>query len=137
VDSFAPVRYLFPYCTVIVDEDALYVETRFADGTSVGSTPNDDPHTMQMAEDLGYGSDTWAMSKDHELLHTWIAHLEGRRWSDTMWRVAHPDQLGSIGDIAVAEEETRVLEFQRQLDKDAPRPWDSADAIPTDDVMPW
>jgi hypothetical protein len=130
------VQYLYPHCTVIIDEEAQYIETRFADGATVGSTPNQDAHTLRMAEALGYGTDTWAMSRDHEMAHTWLAHVAGMPWSNTFWRIAHPTADGSIGDDEVADEETRVLDFQRQLDKAGARPWDVAD-VPKLDTLPW
>jgi hypothetical protein len=130
------VQYLYPHCTVIIDEAARYIETRFRDGAKVGSTPNRDEHSLRLAEDLGYGNDTWMMSKDHEMAHTWLAHLAGLPWSETFWRVAHPDAEGSAGDEQVAEEEALVLEFQRRLDKRAARPWDEG-SIPTTDTLPW
>jgi hypothetical protein len=130
------VQYAYPHCTVIIDEAAHYVETRFTDGAIVGSTPNQDDHTLKMAAELGYGTDTWTMSKDHEMAHTWLAHVAGLPWSATFWRISHPTEQGSIGDDEVADEETRVLEFQRHLDKAAPRPWDRSD-IPTVDTLPW
>jgi hypothetical protein len=130
------VQYLYPHCTVIIDEAARYLETRFHDGTIVASTPNDDPHTMAVATDLGYGTDTWTMSKDHEMCHTWLAHTAGQPWSDTFWRLAHPEAIGSIGDVEVSEEEAMVLDFQRTLDKAAPRPWDAA-GIPVEHTLPW
>ena len=130
------MQYDFPRCAVLVDEPGQYVETRFPDGTTVGSTPNRDPHTLATALDLGYGDDTFAMSSDHELAHTWLAHLDGRPWSPTMWRLAHPDGDELPDDAEVAEEEQRVLDFQRTLDKAAPRPWDAAD-VPTKSPLPW
>ena len=129
------MHYVFPHCTVTVDERNRYVETRFPDGATVGSTPNDDEHTRRVSADLGYES-SWEMSRDHEIAHTWLAHLAGAPWSATMWRVAHPAAEGSIGDDEVAAEEAAVLEFQRTLDKAAPRPWDVAD-VPAKGPMPW
>ncbi|MCU1362114.1 MAG: hypothetical protein JWN99_3403 [Ilumatobacteraceae bacterium] len=130
------MQYLFPRCTVIIDEAARYVETRFEDGSTVGSTPNTDDHTLQLADELGYGADTWTMSKDHEICHTWLAHLDGEPWSATFWRIAHPDLTGAIGDDEVADEEARVLAFQRTLPKDQPRPWDTG-SITVDHSLPW
>jgi hypothetical protein len=131
-----PVQYFFRGCIVIVDAANRYVETRFADGCSIGSTPNDDPHTFDVAVDLGYGDDTWTMSRDHELAHTWLAHVEGLDWSATMWRLAHPHLVGSLGDVEVSEEETRVLDFQRLIDKTVTRPWDRGE-IAVVDELPW
>jgi hypothetical protein len=131
-----PVQYVFPACTVVIDENNHYVETRFADGKKVGSTPNRDAHSLQVAAELGYGDDTWTMSRDHEVAHTWLAHLDGRPWSRTMWRLAHPDDDALPDDAEVAEEETLVLDFQRGLDKSEPRPWDVAE-VPQKKPLPW
>jgi hypothetical protein len=130
------VQYVFPSCAVLVDERGRYVETRFPDGTKVGSTPNDDPHTLRTAADLGYGVDTFAMSRDHEVAHTWLAHLAGRPWSPTMWRLAHPYDDDLPNDDEVAREEATVLAFQRTIDKAQPRPWDLAD-VPEKAPLPW
>lgn len=120
------MRYVFPRCQVLVDERGRYVESRMEDGTTVGATPNRDERSLAIAAELGYGDDTWRMSRDHELSHTWLAHLEGKPWSPTMWRLAHPHSEDVADDVAVAEEESRVLEFQRSLDKSRPRPWETS-----------
>jgi hypothetical protein len=132
----AGVQYRFPHCAVLVDEEARYVETRFEDGTKVGSTPNLDAHTLNTAIQLGYGDDTWAMSRDHELAHTWLALLDDKPWSLTMWRLAHPDGDDLPNDAEVAQEEARVLAFQLGLDKERPRPWDEAE-IPAKAPLAW
>ena len=123
------MQYVFPRCRVLVDEDARYVESLMEDGTKVGATPNRDEPSLRLAVELGYGDDTWEMSRDHELSHTWLAHQEGLPWSATMWRLAHPDSSEVAGDVEVAKEETRVLDFQRTLDKAGPRPWDASAEI--------
>ena len=123
------MQYVFPRCRVLVDEEARYVESRMEDGTKVGATANGDERSRRTAAELGYGDDTWAMSRDHELSHTWLAHLEGAPWSPTMWRLAHPQGSDVADDVAVAEEESRVLAFQGTLDKSSPRPWDTSTEI--------
>lgn len=134
--TFARMRYVFPGCSVLIDELNRYVETRFADGTKVGSTPNRDPHSLRVAADLGYADDTWAMSRDHELGHSWLAFIDGLPWSPTMWRLAHPEYPGLPSDAEVAEEEATVLEFQRTIEKAAPRCWDLAE-VPLKQPLPW
>ena len=121
---------------MVVDEEQRYVETRFPDDSKVGSTPNADAHTMDVARDLGYGDDTWAMSRDHEISHSWLAYLDGVPHSPTMWRLAHPYDDALPNDAEVAEEEARVLAFQATLDKSAPRPWESGE-IPVKPELPW
>ena len=123
------MQFVFPRCRVIVDEEARYVESLMEDGSKVGATANCDAASLLTSQDLGYGDDTWAMSRDHELSHAWLAHLEGRPWSPTMWRLAHPHSSDVAGDTEVAEEEARVLAFQRTLAKDAPRPWETSSEI--------
>ena len=123
------MQYVFPHCRVIIDERARYVESVMEDGTKVGATPNRDEASLAIAADLGYGDDTWEMSRDHELSHTWLAHLEGRPCSPTMWRLAHPHSSEVADDRTVAEEEARVLTFQRALDKTGPRPWETSPAV--------
>ena len=123
------MTYTLGACRVVVDDERRYLATRFPDGTEVGATPNTDPASLAMAAELGYGADTWAMSRDHELAHTWIAHVEGRSWSPTLYRLGHPSSGPLVpSDDDVAHEEARVLDFQRRLDKSAPRPWDATDA---------
>ena len=129
------MQYVFPHCSVLVDDANQYVETRFPDGTRVGSTPNRDPHSLRTAQRLGYGDDTWSMSRDHEIAHAWLAYLAGLPWSPTMWRLAHPSGPDIPDDDQVAEEEAMVLEFQRTADKDA-LPWISAD-VPGKEPLPW
>jgi hypothetical protein len=123
-------------CVVLIDVTSRYVETRFPDGTRVGSTPNTDRHSLQMATSLGYGNDTFAMSRDHEVAHTWLAHCAGLPWSRTMWRLAHPYGDDLPDDSEVAEEEAMVLRFQRRLDKSEPRPWDLA-GVPVKRPLEW
>ncbi len=118
------MQYVFPRCVVLVDEVTRYVETRFEDGTKVGATPNRDDRSLRMSRGLGYGQDTWTMSRDHEMAHTWLAHVARLPWSPTMWRLAHPLSRQVAGDVEVAEEEARVLAFQQQLDKAGGRSWD-------------
>jgi|GEM_PF-4871158 len=128
--------YRFRGCEVVVDERSRYVETRFPDGTKVGSTPNRDDDSLRLAASLGYGDDTWAMSRDHEIAHAWLAHLRGADRSPTMWRLAHPEGE-VISDDEVREEEAEVLELQGALDKAAIRPWDHGDEVERDDRVPW
>ena len=123
------MQYVFPHCRVLVDEEARYVESLMHDGTKVGATANHDETSLRIAGELGYGDDTWAMSRDHELAHAWLAHVDGGTSSPTMWRLAHPDSSDVAGDVEVSEEEARVLEFQRTLDKASPRPWETAPEI--------
>ena len=67
------------------------------------------------ARTLGYGEDTEALSREHELLHTFLMEAVGFGSSPTLWAVAHGQQ-GAVAPIwAQEEEETRVLSFQAYL----------------------
>lgn len=62
--------------------------TVFADGAHVDALPQDDDAYIARAEALGYGGDTLAMSREHELLHSLIAHWLGLPESPTLRGVA-------------------------------------------------
>jgi hypothetical protein len=118
-------EYVFAGCTVIVDEEHRYLETWFPDGTRVPAAPNYDAASIERAHDLGYEGDTWAMTRDHELAHSWLAVTSGLGQSPTLWHLAHPE-AEPLGEHDVNGEEARVLRFQRTLSKPGPRPWDVA-----------
>jgi hypothetical protein len=89
--------------------------THFPDGAEVPAQPNIDPARLQMAHDLGYGDDMralWLMTVHHEILHTWIAVIQGYADSATLWHVAHnvKPTPGLMG-----KEEALVLAFQKYL----------------------
>lgn len=106
-------------CTIEWDNDQQWLVTRFPDGTQVPATPNHRPEDIALATELGYPN-TWEMSRDHELAHTWLAVREGRDFSPVLWAVAHRTVLPPG---QADREEARVIEFQRSLDKRARRPW--------------
>jgi hypothetical protein len=106
-------------CSVIVDDEQEYVETRFPDGTKVPATPNGTPEAAEMVSKLGY-SDEWTMTVDHEICHCWFAYLEGHV-SPALWHVAH--QNSEVDEVIWAEEQ-EVLEHQKELSSQEKRPWD-------------
>lgn len=107
----------FKHCQVVVDDENRYLVTRFEDGTYVPATPNYTDDDILRAYELGYDGDTWQLSLDHEVAHTFLATREGLQASPTLWKIAHPDF--TLSAAAIANEEARVLEFQRLLVK----PW--------------
>lgn len=92
-----------------------YTETCYHDGTRVTATPEDsDPYRANAAE-LGYGTDTASLSRDHEILHTFLAEALGYGSSPTLWAVAHNFE-GAVAAIwEQEEEETWTLAFQSYL----------------------
>ena len=92
-----------------------YTETCYHDGTKVTATPEDSEQYRANAALFGYGSDTAALSREHEILHTFLAEKLGFGTSPTLWAVAH----GQTGDVAPIweqeEEEGWTLAFQTFL----------------------
>jgi hypothetical protein len=95
---------------------AAYLETAFlCCGAKVPAAPQDTDAYRQTARACGYGDDTAALSRDHELAHTILAEARGLPWSPTLYSVAHghPLPLGYV-----PEEEETVLSFQRWVNGD-------------------
>lgn len=104
-----PIRFEIGKTVVDVWPSRRYLETIFEDGTKVPACPQDTDEYRKTAMDTGYGTNTWALSLEHELIHSLLSG--GRSW--TLWSVAH-DHIGLAPDI-VAQEEKRVMEFQKKL----------------------
>lgn len=81
--------------------------TRFADGAVLVAAPVDDAESRAHASALGYrGADAvWAMTRDHDLLHTLLAEARGLPHSPTLHAVA----TGKPVDPAVADDEERIV----------------------------
>ena len=69
--------------------DGLTV-TRYREG-HVDARPHDTEEYRARARSLGYGSDTLAMSRDHEVMHHWLAASLGLPHSPTLYGVARGD----------------------------------------------
>ncbi len=92
-----------------------YTETCYHDGTRVTATPEDsDPYRANAAA-LGYGTDTASLSRDHEILHTFLAEALGYGSSPTLWAVAHNFGEATAPIWEQEEEETWTLAFQSYL----------------------
>ena len=92
-----------------------WTETAFRDGTKVTAMPEADDKYHRLAAEMGYGADVARMSREHEILHTFLAEALGYGSSPTLWAVAH----GQEGEVAQLweqqEEEAGVLAFQVYL----------------------
>lgn len=93
--------------------DDNYTETRFYDNSRVPALANNDPESLKTAKDLGY-KDTAKMSREHEILHTFLSEKCGLPYSPTLWSVAH-DQENCIPVHVQYEEEAAILGFQKYL----------------------
>lgn len=83
----------------------------FADGVSVPSQPEDSDAYRAAAQHHGYGTDTWQLCVDHEIMHLALADWLGLPDSPTLLAV----RRGRLGDDLVlrALEETAVLAVQQ------------------------
>ena len=104
--------FTFPGCVVNADYTNNYIETVFPDGTKVPATANFRQEDIDMAEKLGYGFNTAMMTREHEILHTYLAVKMGHDYSPTLWDVAHNQNLGQG---LHGSEEGNVLTFQQYL----------------------
>ena len=110
--------YTFKYCWV--NSSPGYTETVFHDGTRVVAMPEASPAYGANAAKLGYGEDIAALSREHEILHTFLAEKLRDGASPTLWAVAHGQQ-GNVAPVWEQEiEEAMVLAFQAHLNGAAP-----------------
>lgn len=93
--------------TIELHDSGLTV-TRFMDGTFVEALPHDTDEYRARAAELGYGKDTAAMSREHELAHAILARELRLPVSPVLWAVAH----GEPPPTDNAWEEAAVLAFQ-------------------------
>lgn len=100
-------------------EEKRYLETHLPGGGVVPAAANDDPDSLARAHALGYHGDTWAMSRDHEVMHTLIAVRRGLSCSPTLLYVATGAGPG-IDEGLRCREEQEVLGLQATLRCGAP-----------------
>ena len=92
-----------------------YTETCYHDGTRVTATPQDSEEYRANAANLGYGTDTGSLSRDHEILHTFLAEALSGGASPTLWAVAHNFEVAVAPIWEQEEEESWTLAFQSFL----------------------
>jgi len=105
--------YEFRHCWVHVSPG--YTETVYHDGSRVCAAPELNETYFAKAERYGYGRDVAALSREHEILHTFLAEKLGYGSSPTLWAVAHNHEGGVAPVWEMEEEETMVLAFQVYL----------------------
>jgi hypothetical protein len=81
--------------------------TRLNNGRSVPAAPQRNSAYRERARSLGYGSDTAAMSREHEIAHSILAAVLGLKESPTLAGVA-AERFWPFWD----KEEAAVLAFQ-------------------------
>lgn len=101
--------------------------TYFPDGSELAACPHDTDEYRECAAEMGYRDDTWAMCREHELLHSAMAVMEGREYSWTLYQAAN----GREGDTC---EEARVLAMQKHLNEVR---WLSGESAPPLIIEEW
>ena len=89
-----------------------FLETVFPDGTRVPAIPQDTDEYRATAQRLGYGTDIWALCREHEIAHTLVARALGLEYSPTLWAVAHGRTVRTELPGEMAAEEDLVLAYQ-------------------------
>lgn len=100
---------------VYVDNQQRVLRTYFPDGTYLDASPNYDKNSFDRAVAIGYDGDTWWMSREHELVHTFLAVKAGLPYSPTLWTVANKGKPGDAPNDYREAEEGVVMEFQRYM----------------------
>jgi hypothetical protein len=94
-----------------------YLETVFT--LKVPAAANYDQQSVDRAIALGYQGDTWAMSRDHELLHSLIAEQRGEDYSHVLLGVAYRELGGDkeriVSPLSSWQEEILVLSVQKYI----------------------
>jgi hypothetical protein len=119
----APTVYRFLHAEARVHDAARFIETVFADGARCPAIPHDNPavdspfHIQEQrdtAAALGYGGadPVWAMVREHDLAHSFLAERLGWPLSITLWCVAHQLEA-TIPEPLRLEEEAQVFDFIR------------------------
>lgn len=86
----------------------LITITEFPGHGFVLAYPQDTPAYRQRAREHGYGRETAAMSRDHELCHSLLSHWLGLPRSAALFSVAVGENAGRLGQL----EETAVMAVQ-------------------------
>jgi hypothetical protein len=109
----------FQGCTVRIFPESRYLETVYRDGTKVPAVPHNTEVYAGNARKYGYGEDTFALCREHEILHTFLAEKMGLPHSPTLWAVAHDFPAGGPPENEFYIEEQMVLDFQTALNDDS------------------
>lgn len=116
-------------CTEVRVWNPEYWMVTWIQGRDVVATGNPgDLDAVALAHSLGYGGDTWAMSRDHELLHSWLAVRRGLPFSPTLWAVSRGDKHLTAdairdweeGDVLALQKFLRLGACEPDLDRVAP-----------------
>ena len=110
----------FAHCRVEEWPSRRYLRTVFLDGTFCHAAPHDTDDYRATAAALGYGADTWAMCREHEMAHVFLAERLHDAVSATLYAVANDAEDAMPLDLRQAEE-SLVLDFQRLCNGVDPR----------------
>jgi hypothetical protein len=109
-----PREVIFRNCVVRIWPSHRYLETRFPDGAIAPAAPNDDEESRARAQRLGYGTDLWRMTVEHELAHTFTAEARGDPFSIVLSYVAHGGDQ-KLWPAGGKDEDGRAISLQELL----------------------
>lgn len=106
-----PPTMVYHYGKTTVTVGDGWVKTTLADGTTIHAIPGTEAEDRARAASLGYGEGDgalWAMTRDHDRFHAWLAYGLGLKESPALRQTAQ----GQQSELAGAEEEV-ILALQR------------------------
>jgi hypothetical protein len=111
----------FKSCRLYIYNDGMaqmrHCLTEFNDKTTSSAWPPwGEPEHVMASWHCGYGGDQWAMMREHEIAHHYLADVMGLPHSYSVWSHAHgTGEPGKQFSQRVADEEHLVTSFQRWI----------------------
>lgn len=90
----------YSYCGTTVRVLPGWIETTLPDGALIVARPNEGAEHVARARSLGYGSDVWAMTMEHDPTHAQLAHMLGLKESPALRQASR----GETSELAGLEE---------------------------------
>lgn len=81
------------------------VRTTFPDGTQLMAHPDGSDDQLATTERLGYGRDVASMVREHEIIHTLIAVIDGKPYCPVLYAAAKGEPLPMEGEAADIEDQ--------------------------------
>jgi hypothetical protein len=112
------LSYFFGPVRVEANLETHETRTFFPDGTWTVATPRfNSALDREEARRLGYGGHVAALTRENQILHSWLAEKLHMVWSPTLWAVAHNQQPDAFCLSQELQENERqlVVAFQQYL----------------------
>lgn len=112
------ITLTFPHCHVDIFNETRCLRTVFDDGLTLYAAANDDKQSVDKAYFLGY-TDTWSMTREHEIAHTLFGLSLGLKWSRVLHHAAY-QQVSHEREITHEEsalEEQIIVAIQKRVNR--------------------